>query len=488
MNLISRNKLKNFSFYVFVILFSILLPIILNMHALSAFVGATYGENSKMFEFFGLSGFLVTIAVVAWTIKQNHPSDLFGYLKIFLPAVVALVWLSFISDHTQKSWDYLCYERAAQSLLNGKNPYLDCYFYPPFVLSIFSWSYTTIQYIITEISGFPLQYEKAWIWVFYLYQCVQWFMVILAFMLSNRLADKFGLQKNLSLGIVTLLFILNNPLMRTLSFNQVNFWVLDIILLIFLLNTTHPFIAGLMAALGTHIKLYPALFIAPWIWMKDRKALSGFVVGTITLLAFTFIPPGNISTWLQFINNILTHQAGDALRDNSLHSLLFNILRVTTMIQPWDVKSKILGILTAAVSFLAGIWFLVRLVARYKILRRERGFVSEDSFERYGLLVDVVGFLLLISPIVWEHQYVLAIPVMLWTFAHQIRKSQLPIASLLAFLFIFGLPTFDVFPFSYLRLSGLLILLIKSDPILAVDRSSKINVTQTPSPSSEIGK
>ena len=220
----SRNKIINISFYVFVVLFSILLPVILNMSALSAFVGATF-KVSMLLEFFGLSGFLAVVFSVAWTIKRNRPLDFLGYIKILLPALIALVWLNILSEKTLKDWDYVCYEGAAQFLLAGKNPYQanpDCYFYPPFPIYVFTWMYATIQYAVTVLRGFPIEYDKVWMLIFYLYQCMQWFLVILAYFLSNRLAEKYGFQKNLSLAVVTLLFVLNNPLLRTLHFFQIN--------------------------------------------------------------------------------------------------------------------------------------------------------------------------------------------------------------------------------------------------------------------------
>jgi undecaprenyl pyrophosphate phosphatase UppP len=156
-------------------------------------------------------------------------------------------------------------------------------------------------------------------------------------------------------------------------------------------------------------------------------------------------------------------------------------LRITTVIQPEDLNSLIPEMLTAFIVSLVGLWFLIRMILWYKMLKKDRDLDSSFSFEREGLFVDMVGLMLLASPVAWEHHYILAIPVLLWTFALQIKEKQSPIASLLAFLFIFGLPTFDVFPMSYLRLTGLLILLIKSDPIHYFRRNSKFEVANTAS-------
>ncbi len=74
----------------------------------------------------------------------------------------------------------------------------------------------------------------------------------------------------------------------------------------------------------------------------------------------------------------------------------------------------------------------------------------------------LVAIGLLISPSVWEHHYVLAIPIAIWAVATQgyDRPWQVSIGTFL----IFCLPTFDVFPFSFHRITGLLMLLDATSP------------------------
>lgn len=468
----SRRCLITICIYLAGLLFAMLLPLLLNLPGLSSLVGATYGEDSKLQEFFGASGFLAVLFLAGWTIRQKHPHDFLGYMEILLPAMVALFWLNILTENTQKSWDYLCYERAAQAFLNGKNPYLDCYLYPPFVLSIFDWIFRGMQFFIKELRGFPLRYDKAWMYMFYFYQCVQWFLVVAAYLLSCRLAEKFGLSKRLSLGVVTVLFILNNPLLRTVHWNQVNLWVLNFAILLLLFDHAQPYIAGFLAAIGTHIKIYPALFVAPWILLKDRKAIIGFSAGIILLLGLTIATIGTGSTWLQFIINLITRPQGDALRDNSLHSILFNVARIARIIKPWDLKNQSVNAVSNGISILIGIGFMVRLAVRNRILRKTQESDPSYAFQRDGMMVDMFGLMLLASPMVWEHHYIFAIPLILWALAKEIKEEHPPVASFIAFLFIFGLPTFDIFPLSYLRLAGLLILLVRSGPPLARSTSS----------------
>jgi hypothetical protein len=70
--------------------------------------------------------------------------------------------------------------------------------------------------------------------------------------------------------------------------------------------------------------------------------------------------------------------------------------------------------------------------------------------------MDALALGLMTSPVVWEHHYVLAIPLVIWAFATQgmARPWQVGIGAFL----IFAIPTFDVFPLSYHRILGLLFL------------------------------
>jgi hypothetical protein len=314
--------------------------------------------------------------------------------------------------------------------------------------------------------------------IFYLYQCLQWYLTILSFFLSYLLAEKYGLHKYLSLGIAALLFILNNPLLRTIHFFQINLWILNIVMLVLLYNASHPFMTGLIAALGAHIKLYPAAFVAPWMLLKDKRALSGFAVGIIALFALILGSFRNISVWTQFIDQDPTNAGGYELRDNSLHSLVYNSLRITNVIQPEDLNSRIPETGTSFLTFLVLAWFVIRLFLRYRMLVKDQVLDPLNSFARDGMFVDMVGLMLLASPVAWEHHYILTIPVFLWTFALQVKEGYVPVASLLAFSFIFALPTFDVYPLSYLRLAGLMILLIISDPIAISRRSIEPEVVK----------
>jgi hypothetical protein len=79
-----------------------------------------------------------------------------------------------------------------------------------------------------------------------------------------------------------------------------------------------------------------------------------------------------------------------------------------------------------------------------------------------GHLMDFSVLSLLIAPSAWEHHYVLAIPLAIWAFALSRKTS--PGLLVVALTFVFIMPVFNVFPLSYLRTAGLILLLVLTSP------------------------
>jgi hypothetical protein len=75
---------------------------------------------------------------------------------------------------------------------------------------------------------------------------------------------------------------------------------------------------------------------------------------------------------------------------------------------------------------------------------------------------DALAFGLLVSPSAWEHHYVLAMPLVIWTIA--MRGLARPWIVGIGVLRTLVVPTFDAFPLSYHRIVGLLLLLIAASP------------------------
>ena len=121
-----------------------------------------------------------------------------------------------------------------------------------------------------------------------------------------------------------------------------------------------------------------------------------------------------------------------------------------------------------ALNILIVAWFSLR------VLKREKAYselvkASDSSrsswneiYRLYGHSIDAIALGLLISPSVWEHHYVIAIPIALWAIVT--RRWDRPWLVGVGTFLIFCLPTFDVFPLSHHRMIGLLILVYATSP------------------------
>ena len=117
-----------------------------------------------------------------------------------------------------------------------------------------------------------------------------------------------------------------------------------------------------------------------------------------------------------------------------------------------------------------GLLYLYRVVAReFAVpLRQETTTTRNSTFKALDLklvgdTLDAIALGLLVSPVVWEHHYLLAMPLLIWAVS-QVRAERLWLVGVSGFL-IFALPTFDVFPLSYHRMAGLLLLLYLVAPL-----------------------
>ena len=122
----------------------------------------------------------------------------------------------------------------------------------------------------------------------------------------------------------------------------------------------------------------------------------------------------------------------------------------------------------AAMNLLIVAWFIVRVVKREKayseLVKASNPSRSSwnETYRSYGGAIDAIALGLMVSPSVWEHHYVLAIPIALWAIVLR-RHDRLWLTGIGVFL-IFCLPTFDVFPLSHHRMMGLLILIYLTSP------------------------
>lgn len=458
--------------YILLVSFSIILPLVLwQLKKLDAapFVSFTRPEGLP-FELFG--GFIsCTLLFTTWSeIKRTRRKNLSTILPIGLGLLVSLVFLFNIAESTF-DWrlrsDYIAFEKGAKAILDGISPYIHTespYVYPPLVGQVMAFLYQ----IVTHIPFLSIDNEEqGWQIVFYLFQCSQLLLLILAYSLTYILAQKMGFKPIPASLITAALFLFNNSVIRTFNFHQTNLWILNCFLIGILLQQKRPFISGFAVALGVHIKMYPFILILPWIAMRQWRLFIGASIG---LLAIALIQTNLGRDWTllkYFLDYLGDVSKPTPYRNNSINSVVYNFFKIPNVLIGTSFNS--VGIIVTFITLGIAVWFLIRFVQRERIYQElsksaslESQFYWSDIFRFYGHSMDAIALGLLISPSVYEHHYIVAIPVALWAIAT--RRSDKPVAVGLSIFLIFCIPTFDLFPFSFHRLAGLLMLVYLTAP------------------------
>ena len=441
-------------------------------------VQATVAGLEHLFGLFGFCVFCVLFCFAYHDFSTRSESSLRNWILIGLPFLVSLFFLSLVIEMSQKSWDYNNYENAFRSVAVGDNPYLSMHslYPPPFATTMVS-VYKLGRWLI-PVLGMELKESQLWNFVFYIHQSAMLFFLICAYYLSLEFSRKIGVRKLKGVLFISGLFIFNVPILRTISYNQINFYILVSILVSMLLLSSYPYISGFAIAVGGLIKLYPFAFIAPLLGTKKWKALLGIVVGVIAIILIQTKFLQDLLLWKQFVLFYISfpvERESSWFRSTSPLSLTRNLLDFIGL--PTTFVVPIFGVLLLAIL----VWFTIRFLQRERIYslatkQQVNIFVERDIFRDVGHLVDFSALLLLVEPSAWEHHYIIAIPLAIWVFAthHKDSSGLAAIGMVLVFL----LPVYNVFPFSYLRLLGLVILLVLCSPkrIVSLGREDLIQV------------
>jgi alpha-1,2-mannosyltransferase len=451
-------------FYLLLGVAAVVTPIIMS----SADTLIFYGNR---FVYFGFCGAGALVIIGLCELRRRRGSSFEKLLPLLTLLFVSFYFLVFISEFSAKSFDYRAYEGAAVAVLQGKELYASGYYlYPPLMAQLLE-----KVYLVSESAAGYFEVERDWTFswdvAFYLYQVAQYLLTVLGFYLCYRFARGAGLGLKAGLVLVTAVFILNDPLIRTLRYNQVNLWVLDLILLAVLVIERCPAVSGLAVSAAAHIKLYPLILLLPWTAIKRRVAVMWAVIG---LFGITFIQTDwgkDWKWWAQYLAFLPSMPRFRHFRNNCFQNIVYHSSEYMSRVFDIDVTfidtfaKAVIVVGTAA----AIIWFVARFVKREKVLSE----LAEDSKPGEGLpdwrtvrlfshTVDALALALLISPMAWEHHYVFALPIIIWAFAT--RGNDKPWQVGVAAFLILGVPTFDFFPFSFHRFLGLLLLVLYTGP------------------------
>ena len=405
------------------------------------FIDASYGSGHQPFELLGMFLSLLILGFATfyvWNRNQREPKSIATVGLWVLPVFAAVHQ---VSEYATPSWDWKCYVGGAEALMTGSSPYVDCYLYPPLVAQVMAGAYPSFAWVGEFLA---LSSPKHWMLVFFVWHSFQVLMVALLVYLLNRLVLRQGLDAFIAAAVVAALLVVCTPLERTIRHNQVNLVVLNAILLGVDRSHVRPAVSGMLIAIASHIKLLPVAVFAPFMMARKwRVVLPGLVaVVAIAVAQVMFATPSTM--WAEFFVQGPQFVSGEYFRDNSFTGFVFNAVRVPVdlmggSIRGWQEPLRLIG---AAVSLGVAAVVFLRL--------RERD--EPDDLGALGM-----ALMLLLSPVAWEHHYVWALPLLALTAARKGRQHPLSVG--VCVLLICGLPTFDVFPLSYHRLVGLLLLI-----------------------------
>ena len=458
-----KNHLIRILLYCFLIGFSIFAPLLLIWLDLSMI--SFTRVNNQIYELFGFCSTLSILIIAAFEYRKKLKASLEEKILIAAFVLIAFHFLFLLTEYSFKSWDYRRYELAAQSIRAGENPYGEGYLYPPLLAQIMAKESGWIE-STWENLGIDYESKDVWNLVFYFYQCFQFLMLILAFLLGFKFARSLGLKIIPALCIVLALFLFNGQIYRNLRYNQINLWILNSILLGILLARHLPWLGGMAVALGAHLKIYPLAMFLPWIVTRKWKAILGCMIGIIILLVLQTGFCSDFHLWSDFLQfNKSSFPSTTQFRDNSLYSLSYNLFRMTGLIALSSEENlkPFIRIISTLLSLLVLFWIGMRYFQREKILAGNNEKIEGiEWFKFCGHAIDAIALVLMLSPLVWAYHYVLAIPIVIWSAATKGIKNPWKVG-LAAFLML-GFPVFDVFPFSYHRIVGLVILLVLTSP------------------------
>jgi hypothetical protein len=379
-------------------------------------------------------------------------------------------------------FDFRDYEWAAYNLDTVRDPYAGLaqgenqYFYPPLLAEIFSGAHRALTvggealhlqtagpaFTPAERQAPPAPPGAYWDLLQDLYAFLQVPLLLLCMFLTQRLARRVGLPPVFSAVASGLLFVCNYPLVATLMHYQANLFLLASLLGFLLLLEGIPWLGGVLLAVGVSLKMYPVACFPGLILGRRWLALAGAAVGLALLLV---LPPGNLALWSRYLHVL----------PNSPTSTQWRVATV------WSVSARLwspvahLAHLSPAPQALGrrALWALLALVLAWyfgrRLVQRERAFSAwrrahlDSPQLRQGRYLrtladclDLLGLSLIWSPVVWDHHYVVLIPLAVLALALCEKKHLVWVVVGTGLLFF--VKEMPIFLLQYHRLAGLLLL------------------------------
>lgn len=345
-------------------------------------------------------------------------------LPIILCGIISLLYLTFLREHV-KYGDLSDYLFAAENILKGE-PFNQRYLYPPLWASFLAG--------VINFFGIP----AAMLVIFFINQI----SISAFFILGVLFLKRYKISTNFSAILIFATMVVNTGIFRNVVYCQVNLLLVDLILTSLLLLNKNNFLSAFLFAFSIHLKVIPIFFIPLFLNKKNLKWILYLTITGISLATITIFFDG-ISYYFDFINN-LTSWSPTPLRSSSIFSFIEN----TNLIFNIKLPTNFLWI-SFRITMLISIYYLAYLTSKNKNF-------SDKGI--YNSIIPAFFIMITLSPTVWAHHLViLIIPSVLILLCLKTPKEFSIFSA--GYFFSFIMPVFDIYPWSYLRFAGWIMLL-----------------------------
>jgi hypothetical protein len=282
------------------------------------------------------------------------------------------------------------------------------------------------------------------------FQVLNYVAVLLLMILLYLALQRYRFSKELAALALLGIMAANVPVARTLINHQVNLHVANLILLSLLLFGKHHVWSACSLSLAIHLKVYPLVLVLPFLYQKEWRWCAGFVASQGIIIVATSVL-NSPRYYVEFLSQV-SAMTEIAPSNVSVDSFLYNALRLFGL-RPWAGEK----ITAHALRLLLAIGILKPW---YQLA--QRGLFAEAPGGTRVILNSYVllpVLMLAVSPSIWTHHFVLLMLTMLvlasilrapwefWLFGY-------------TYVFIFLIPIYDIYLVSYLRLLGLILLIV----------------------------
>jgi len=290
----------------------------------------------------------------------------------------------------------------------------------------------------------------AWGHVFYLWQVLQVGLIAAAYVLLYRFAVALGLESTPAAIVVAALLIVNTAIVLTIAHCQVNVLILVLVLAAVVRAGRVDALAGLALAVAAVIKLYPFMLFPAWAAAGRWRTVAWATAWTAAIVAVS----RPWTWWIEFARLWMRPAVYPTAGDNTLFNLFANGARFIGL-TPRDAPPPAVRYVWMAVVAGIAVWGVKRIALRLETQRQSSG--ERRVTDLFACTAEVLAISLLVSPLVWPHHFVFALPLAVFAAATAPPERRLIVGA--GAILMFAMPWSDLFVFGYHRLLGLCLLL-----------------------------